>query len=275
MRLVNGMESDSISTDDRGLNYGDGLFETMAVKEGAPVCWDRHISRLHAGCRRLRIPCPPGALLRKEATRLCAGLELGVVKIVVTRGATGRGYRMPDAATPSRILSVHPWPDFPASRGTKGVAVAVCQTRLGLNPGLAGVKHLNRLEQVLARSEWDETRFAEGLMLDMAGRVVEGTMSNLFLVSSDRLLTPDLADAGVAGIMRDLVIQEALGLDAAVTVAPVSMEDVNHAEELFLSNSLFGIWPINSVDGTSYRVGPVALRLRQRLLAEGFIVGQA
>ncbi len=273
MRLVNGIESDRISTADRGLNYGDGLFETMAVRKGAPVCWAQHMARLHAGCRGLRMPCPPEALLLEEATRVCAELELGVIKLIITRGATGRGYRIPDTATPTRILSTHPWPDFPRSSGEEGVAVTVCKTRVGLNPGLAGIKHLNRLEQVLARSELDDTRYAEGLMLDVAGHVVEGTMSNLFLATKGGVLTPDLADAGVAGIMRDLVRQEAGALGVAVTVAPVTMEDVNRAQELFLRNSLFGIWPINSVDGRRYRVGPVALRLRQRLLAEGYIAG--
>ncbi len=274
MRLVNGIASDVISTRDRGLNYGDGLFETMAVRSGAPVCWSRHMARLAAGCQRLRIPCPPDALLWEEAGRVCSGVALGVLKIVVTRGTNGRGYRIPDTVTPTRVLSSHPWPEMPASRGTEGVSVTICQTRLGINPQLAGIKHLNRLEQVMGRSEWDGPRFAEGLMLDTAGRVIEGTTSNLFLVTADGLVTPDLAHAGVAGIMRDLVLEEADTLDVAARVASVSREDLSYAEELFLSNSLFGIWPIRSLDGRVYRVGPLALRLRDRLLAKGCIAGQ-
>ena len=274
MRLVNGIASDVISTRDRGLNYGDGLFETMAVRSGAPVCWSRHMARLAAGCQRLRIPCPPDALLWEEAGRVCSGVALGVLKIVVTRGTNGRGYRMPDTVTPTRVLSSHPWPEMPASWGIEGVSVTICQTRLGINPQLAGIKHLNRLEQVMGRSEWDGPRFAEGLMLDTAGRVIEGTTSNLFLVTADGLVTPDLAHAGVAGIMRDLVLEEADTLDVAARVASVSREDLSYAEELFLSNSLFGIWPIRSLDGRVYRVGPLALRLRDRLLAKGCIAGQ-
>ncbi len=273
MTLVNGIESDTILTGDRGLNYGDGLFETLAVCNGVPLCWNQHISRLGMGCGRLKIPCPPDALLFEEATRVCGGLALGVLKILITRGTGSRGYRIPDAVTPSRILSTHPWPDFSVSQGLNGVAATVCETRLGNNPALAGIKHLNRLEQVLARSEWSDPGIAEGLMLDTEGRVIEGTMSNLFLVTQDRLLTPDLAKAGVAGIMRELVMLEAARLAVAVGVASVTLADVRNADELFLSNSLFGIWPIRSLDGRAYRVGPLGLRLRRRLLADGYIAG--
>ncbi len=273
MTLVNGIESDTILTGDRGLNYGDGLFETLAVRDGVPLCWNRHISRLAMGCGRLKIPCPPDALLFEEATRVCSGLALGVLKILITRGTGGRGYRIPEALTPSRILATHPWPEFSVSQGLNGVAVRICQTRLGSNPCLAGIKHLNRLEQVLARREWSDPGIAEGLMLDPEARVIEGTMSNLFLVTQGRLVTPDLAKAGVAGIMRELVMLEAARLGVAVGVAPVTLADVRNADELFLSNSLFGIWPIRSLDGRAYRVGPVGLRLRRRLLAEGYIAG--
>ncbi len=275
MTLVNGIEADAVSVHDRGLSYGDGLFETFAVAEGRPIAWEPHISRLQNGCQRLRIPCPAEALLRAEATRVCAGLTLGVLKIIVTRGANGRGYRIPEVVNPSRILTIYPWPAFPRSRAREGVRVTVCQTRLAANPGLAGIKHLNRLEQVLARSEWDGPHYAEGLMLDTAGRVVEGTMSNLFLVIDGQLVTPDLADAGVAGIMRGLVLAEAAALDIGATVAPVGLDDLRRAEELFLCNSLFGVWPIKGLDGQAYRVGPLALRLRHRLLAKGYIAAQA
>ncbi len=275
MTLVNGIEADAVSVQDRGLSYGDGLFETLAVADGLPIAWEPHISRLRNGCQRLRIPCPAEALLRAEATRVCAGLRLGVLKIIVTRGANGRGYRIPEVVNPTRILTTYPWPAFPGSRAREGVLVTVCQTRLSANPRLAGIKHLNRLEQVLARSEWDSHHYAEGLMLDAADRVVEGTMSNLFLVMDGQLVTPDLADAGVAGIMRGLVLAEAPALDMSVRVASVSLEDLRRAEELFLCNSLFGVWPIKGLDGQAYRVGPLAPRLRQRLLAKGYIAAQA
>ena len=275
MILVNGIEADSLSTSDRGLQYGDGLFETLAVQDGIPLCWERHIQRLRTGCERLRLSCPDGKLLSREAARVSRGLSLGVLKMVITRGPDGRGYKIPAVARPTRILSSLSWPEFSPAWSEQGVVATVCKTRLSPNPCLAGIKHLNRLEQVLARSEWDDPQIAEGLMLDAANRVVEGTMSNVFMVKQGRLLTPDLADAGVEGIMRGLVLELARAFDVTVKVQSVNLADLENAEELFLSNSLFGIWPIRKLGDTAYRVGPLSLRLRDMLIADGYIAGQS
>ena len=179
--LVNGVAVDTVSARDRGFQYGDGLFETIAVSRGTPLLWERHAQRLLAGAVRLDMPPPETALLRAETDRLCRGVERGVLKIIFTRGISGRGYR-PDASTSTtRALSLSPWPDYPPSWSGEGVVVRLCQTRLASQPRLAGLKHLNRLEQVLARAEWDD-EYAEGLMQDESGNIVEGTMTNIFLV---------------------------------------------------------------------------------------------
>ncbi len=275
MILVNGIEADSLSTGDRGLQYGDGLFETLAVQRGRPLCWDRHMQRLRVGCERLSIHCPESELISGEAERVIGGISLGVLKIVVTRGPGDRGYRIPPHSRPTRILSSLPWPPFSSAWVQQGVAVRVCDTRLARNPRLAGIKHLNRLEQVLARSEWDDPQIAEGLMLDTSNRVIEGTASNLFAVTAGRLLTPDLADAGVEGIMRGLVLDAARALGVPVDVRCVYPKDLRHADELFLSNSLFGVWPIRQLHDRAYPVGPLSLRLRGMLTADGYIAQQS
>ena len=190
--LIDGREAVAIDVRDRGLHYGDGLFETLAVAQGRPLLWRRHMQRLAAGCRRLRIPPPAAETLREEAERLCARLDRAVLKIMVTRGDGGRGYAPPPAAAGTRVLMTYPWPPYPERHRRDGVAVRVCAARLGASPGLVGLKHLNRLEQVMARAEWDDPSIAEGLMLDAAGHVIEGTMSNLFAVIGGRLVTPDL-----------------------------------------------------------------------------------
>ncbi|MEK7261447.1 MAG: aminodeoxychorismate lyase, partial [Pseudomonadota bacterium] len=160
--LVNGVAVDTVSARDRGFQYGDGLFETIAVSRGTPLLWERHAQRLLAGAVRLDMPPPETALLRAETDRLCRGVERGVLKIIFTRGISGRGYRPDASASTTRALSLSPWPDYPPSWSGEGVVVRLCQTRLASQPRLAGLKHLNRLEQVLARAEWDD-EYAEGL----------------------------------------------------------------------------------------------------------------
>lgn len=253
--LINGAALDVLSAADRGLHYGDGLFETLAVVQGRPRSWPRHMRRLVEGCRRLALPPPEIELLATEAASLCRGQARAVLKILVTRGPGGRGYRANAGAQATRILQLAAWPDYPASLSNDGVAITWCHTRLGRNPALAGIKHLNRLEQVLGRNELDLARYAEGLMRDSEGNVIEGTMTNLFLVADDGLVTSDLDQCGVCGIMRERVLEAAAGIGLAAAVRPVSAADVHDAAELFLTNSLIGIWPVKELDGRRYAVG--------------------
>lgn len=261
MILVNGIEADRISVGDRGLHYGDGLFETIAVADGAPIRWRRHLDRLADGCRRLGIPMPNAEDLEREAMHVCARAEKAVLKITVTRGSGGRGYKPPQNPVPTRIVALHPWPQYPALFANRGVKARICTTRLGANPQLAGIKHLNRLEQVLARREWDDPEIPEGLMLDGSGRVIEGTMSNLFLVRGGCVFTPELSESGVAGIVRGLVLESCRALDIPLKISDIKLHDVQQADELFLTNSIIGLWPVIELEGRRYEAGPVARRL--------------
>jgi 4-amino-4-deoxychorismate lyase len=147
--LVNGEPGDVIPVSDRGLLYGDGIFETIAVREGRPRHWQRHMHRLQAGCTRLGIQPFENSLLTAEADSITNGVDKGVLKLIVTRGSGGRGYRVAEAIACTRIMQLHPWPEYPAANAEQGVKTRLCETRLGHNPVLAGIKHLNRLEQVL------------------------------------------------------------------------------------------------------------------------------
>jgi 4-amino-4-deoxychorismate lyase len=265
---INGVAADCIDVGDRGLLYGDGLFETMAVRTGRVSSWPRHMARLLAGCERLGIPAVDTLQLAQEAAGLLAGTVRGVLKLIVTRGSGGRGYRVPDRVAPRRILQLHPWPGFPPAAGEAGVAVRLCTTRLCHNPRLAGIKHLNRLEQVLARQEWDDPQIPEGLMLDLDGHLVEGTMSNLFLVRRQVLLTPDLRRCGVAGIMRSIVLDQAERLALSARVQPLDITDLQAADEVFLCNSLFGIWPVCAVEGRRYRKGEITAQMQRLVQGE-------
>ncbi len=267
---INGAPGEAVSVHDRGLHYGDGLFETVAVAEGRPLLWERHLARLSAGAARLHMPMPEAATLTDEAHQLCHGHARAVLKVLLTRGSGGRGYAPPHAVLPTRVLAVYPWPAAVHGRADAGVRVCVCRTRLGSNPALGGIKHLNRLEQVLARAEWSQ-EYAEGLMLNGEGDVIEGTMSNVFAVLDGGLVTPDVACCGVAGVMRALLIERARAI-LPVDVTRVPLADLVRATEVFLTNSIIGIWPVTQLVGAApgggartYPVGPITRQLQQRI----------
>ena len=266
--IINGRMTDCVASTDRGLLYGDGLFETIAVVEGEPGHWQQHLQRLQAGCARLGIEAVDELLLAEECRQLVDGVGRAVVKIIVTRGSGGRGYRVPARPLPTRILQLHDWPEFSPACARQGVALRICDIRLGHNPRLAGIKHLNRLEQVLARQEWDDTGIMEGLLLDSESNLVEGTMSNLFLVRDGVLLTPDLQRCGVAGIMRSQLLECAGQISINTEICQLGMVDLHEAEEVFICNSLIGIWPVISIDDRKYNRGIITSRL-QNLLACG------
>lgn len=264
--LVNGYEIERLAVDDRGLQYGDGLFESIAIRDGHPRLWERHMTRLAEGCRRLMIPMPDRTTLHKEVVRVAHGERRAVAKVIVTRGDSGRGYRPIAGTTPTRIVRRYPWPDFPADNANTGVRLCWCRLPLSRQPLLAGLKHLNRLEQVLARAEWQD-EYADGLMCDGDGLVIEGTMSNLFLVRHDTLVTPDLSESGVAGVMRAEVLAQATKHGIATRISPVTVAMVEAAEELFLTNSLIGIWPVTRLETKHHVVGKITQTLQAALQA--------
>ncbi|WJW74251.1 aminodeoxychorismate lyase [Thiohalobacter sp. IOR34] len=263
--LVNGIECRKLPLADRGLHYGDGLFETLAVRNGRIELFDAHLDRLTEGCRRLGLPLPDRSLLAAEAGRLSAGRAAAVLKIILTRGSGGRGYRPPSTVAATRILCLLSWPERDAALWRQGVRLRRCRTRLGLNPALAGIKHLNRLEQVLARSEWDNDDFEEGLMLDVEGRVVEGISSNVFFVTGGELVTPAIDTCGVAGVMRATLIELARERGIACQERPVADSELAGFEGALVSNSLIGLWPVRSIDDRNYAVPPLAGELQAAL----------
>jgi len=267
MFLLNGEHRHCVDVSDRGFQYGDGLFETIEVLQGKPLFFDRHLKRLAEGCRRLLIPMPDSALLDAEARQLSKSSERAVLKLIVTRGSGGRGYRQPEQVIPTRLFSLHPYPDYPLQFQTDGIAARFCEQRLSLNSSLAGIKHMNRLEQILARAEWQDDSIQEGLMLDTQDRVVEGTMSNLFIVKSGSLYTPPLGQCGVAGIVRELIMAFAQCSKLPLFEQAIDQTAVLQADELFVSNSVIGIWPIKRLEAQVFSVGAITRRLQDLLNA--------
>ena len=159
--LVNGRET-GVDPADRGLAYGDGLFETMASVDGRIRWLDYHFERLERGCRRLAIEAPDRALVEGEIGAHCPRSGRAIVKLIVTRGPGERGYRPPDAPKTTRILGFLTWPEYPTANYTRGIRMQVCALRLGVSPALADLKHLCRLEQVLAHVELRGATWSKG-----------------------------------------------------------------------------------------------------------------
>lgn len=263
---INGVLADQVSINDRGLSYGDGLFETIAVIDGKPHLFDQHLGRLQLGLERLKFPEGTIDAVKKDIKALSfSGNQ--TLKLTVTRGLGERGYKLPAACLPTRITSLSDSPDFSQQR-EQGVAVRLCLQRLGLNPALAGIKHLNRLEQVLARSEWSDPDIAEGFVSDLDGNLVEGTMSNLFWVHEGLLYTPKIERSGVRGVMRDHLIELADKLSVKVIEGFYPETVLDSAEEIFICNSLIGIWPVITIDCKPLSVGPITRDLQLLLSKE-------
>ncbi|AOV16962.1 aminodeoxychorismate lyase [Acidihalobacter aeolianus] len=254
---------------DRGLAYGHGVFETLEARDGQLPHWPRHWRRLTEGCRRLHLHMPMETELLPELLRASPPDGRHVVKLVYTAGDGERGYRIPSELTPRLLIDIRPWPIYPSSHTLKGVAVRLCHTRLPDDPALAGIKHLNRLHQVLARAEWDDDTIVEGLLADSNGNLVEGSMSNLFWIEGDRLLTPDLDRCGVAGIMRERILDWARANAVETSIETLEPERLHQADGALLCNSLIGIWPVRRIETQDMPPFPPLIGTLCRAVREG------
>lgn len=267
--IINGLPGDSIKGNDRGLMYGDGVFRTLLIRHGTPFLWQQQYSKLRHDCSELGIKCPSVQLLASDLRHLlkdhAAQNSSAVVKIIITRGAGTRGY--PPAANPqvTRILGISPIPDYPASFASHGIKLHLCKLRLGHQPRLAGIKHLNRLENVLAAAEWSDATIAEGILLDEDEHVIEGTRSNLFLVRNGRLYTPDLSKCGVAGLQRERVIEYAKQHKIVCKITRLTLDDLQSADEIFMVNSVIGLWPVRELPRFNCNHFPVSLQIQDWL----------
>jgi len=260
--LVDGEISTYVAASNRGLNYGDGLFETLAVHNGQPRRWQAHMDRLGAGCECLGIEMPPQAILLREVQTVSAGLADTVVKIVLCRGGIARGYLPPQDVACVRIVSAHEFPQNIEENAARGVKARICDFRLAIQPALSGIKHLNRLEQVLASSEPFTDDVTEGILLDREDQVISAISANIFMVIGDRLLTPRLDRCGVRGVLRSQMLAACSG---RCEQRRIQVDLLQEADEVFICNSVRGIVPVTAIDGQDYTIGPVTRELQSWL----------
>lgn len=250
---------------DRGLAYGDGVFRTLRVRSGAPLHWRRQYAKLAGDCAALGICCPDEAVLEPEVRAVIRDAADCALKIIITRGSGARGYRYAEDTEPTRVVLSAPRPVYPGGYATSGVKVRRCALRLSHQPALAGVKHLNRLENVIARAEWTDADIAEGILCDREDHVVGGTMTNLFMARGGTLETPKLERCGVAGVTRDRVIEGALRQGIPCRVENLSWMEMLSADELFLVNSLAGVWPVRELAERKWLPGPLTRSVQRWL----------
>lgn len=260
--LVNGEISNHVPVTDRGLQYGDGVFETIAVLHGLPRFWQLHMDRLAIGCGALGLQQTPQHVLLREVQTVSAGRPSCVVKIMITRGESGRGYAINEGGEPRRIVGAYPLPDGIEHDALQGIQMRVCNLRLGIQPALAGIKHLNRLEQVLARAEWTDSMTQEGLLLDSEDYVISGISANIFLVNGERLLTPRMDRCGVRGVMRMGILQ---AFKPRCEQRRITLDMLPEAEEIFICNAVRGVLPVTRIGSWEYSPGPVTREVQDWL----------
>ena len=242
--------------------YGDGLFETVRVVNGKAPLWEYHCRRLDKGCKQLKIKTD-AALFR----RLWSGLqqvvseagrvsEICVVKIMITRGAGGRGYQPAPQSNPSEIIICYPAPSYPLTHASEGIQVTTCKHRLSENPALAGIKHLNRLDQVLASTELSDS-VPEGLMLDQQGLIIEGTKSNVLLFKNNEIVSPITSLCGVDGVARSFIFDNLSILGIKGRFEHVESAQAFEFDGMAIVNSVLGIWPVRTLDCVELPISPL------------------
>ena len=264
-----------VSISDRAFQYGDGLFETIAIREHKPRLWEYHVQRLAKGCARLRISMPDeddllqnlhDALRQgRAATAYC------MAKIIVSSGAGLRGYGRNVAAEPAVFFGVFEATREPPEFYRDGVNIVLCKTHLATKSVTAGLKTLNRLEQVLARSELTDSGAFEGLTLDADGNVICGTMSNVFFVANNKIITPSLDDCGVEGVMRRHIMTTLSEHELAVDIGTLHSTDLQDVDEVFVANSQFGVMPVKSCGDLKWPVGGVTQKVMSILADNGVV----
>lgn len=263
--IINGGLNGPLSPLDRGLAYGDGVFRTLKVVNGVPEQWPMHYQKLVADCGAIGIVCPGADQLMSDFQQLFGVDEIAAAKIIITRGDGARGYTPPAITAPMRLMIKSPLPKYPQSHYVEGVSLHVCEVRLVSQPKLAGVKHLNRLENVLARMEWSDPTIAEGVMLDTADNVIECTSANIFARFGDTLLTPDLSQCGIAGITRQRILEFASTFSLKTKIEAFDLLKLYTADEVIICNSIYGAWHVRKINDRIWGGQNLAADIRKAL----------
>lgn len=262
---VNGVSAASIAPTDRGLAYGDGLFATMRSSKCGILFFQQHQARLVAGAARLGFDWQMSPALSEQLEALAVDYPRHCIKLLLTRGEGGRGYVPPEQVKVTEVVSVHPIPAHYAAWQQEGIRLKTAAVQLGHQPLLAGIKHLNRLEQVLIKSQPLPQEYHDWLVLDCMGMVVESSMANIFFIKGNQVVTPSLAHCGVAGVMREQVMLALLALQMDIDCLPFRAERLVEFDSAFITNSVLGVVDVLAIDSHSFKPSPLTADLRLSL----------
>ncbi len=265
--MINSLTTSQLQLD-RGLHYGDGLFETIAIKSGQAELLTEHINRLKESCNKLKFINVDFSNITQEIINEAKKINKGIIKLIVTRGSGGRGYSIPDNMKATYLILQYPWPNYSNSNWKNGVFVKKCDLVLAQQPCLAGMKHLNRLENIIAKMELISSEFIEGILCDSDNNVIEATSSNVFIVKDKQIFTPSLELCGVSGVMREQVIKRALDTQLKINIQLVPYKILLNADEIFLTNSIIGIWPVSKLNERIYTNFPITRKIMKLLNVE-------
>ena len=266
--VVNGALTNQVSITDRAFNYGDGVFETIAVHNKALHYWNEHYQRLEKGCEALGISSPSESELLADIKKLALSANSSIIKVVISRGQGGRGYSAAGVTQTTTVITQHEWPGYITRYQSQGINSRICQHRLLINPALVGIKHLNRLDQVLARNEWHNDDIQEGFMLDRDDNIIEGTCTNIFLKTSKGWVTPADDSCAVAGVMRAAVINKASQTGLVINKQSVKLSELASVKECFVCNSIWGVVPVLSCDSYHFEINDDMRQIQTELEQE-------
>lgn len=254
MLWINGLQQEQVSASDRGLQFGDGCFTTARVYAGNIVWLEQHIARLQQDAERLRLPFTDWAALQSDMTQVAENMDQGVVKAILTRGSGGRGYSALGCTHPTRIVMSSVYPAHYARWREQGITLGISPVTLGQNPQLAGIKHLNRLEQVLIRMAMEEQGQDEVVVLDSGGNLIECCAANIFWRKGCHVFTPEVSRSGVNGVARrHLIAQLRQHPSYSLHIVQEPLSTLSDAEEVMICNALMPVVPVNQITTWCYR----------------------
>ncbi|WP_282130609.1 aminodeoxychorismate lyase [Pseudoalteromonas aliena] len=241
--IITASDSTTISTSDRGLNYGDGFFTTAKVVDGQVQYWPHHKARLIECAERLGFPELDFYSLENKITQHTTDLQLSVLKILITRGEGGRGYGLPSECNITILLSVLDYPSNYSALAKKGVRLEISPIKLASQPYLAGLKTLNRLEQVLIKKAMQTQNCDDVLVLDHNNNVIEASAANIFAIKNHKVFSPLVDECGIKGVYLQSLCDK-----LPVEFKRVQVEDLTQADAVFVCNSLMGAVPVKSIE---------------------------
>ena len=256
--LINGEEQSKVSIFNRNMQYGDGLFETCIAKDNRILFWPNHFARLNKGCEKLNIKKIDESYWMSDLKKAFALYEHNncIVKLILSRGDSSRGYSYKDDIVPVRVVIIS---EIKKTVVNNSFSLEYSDSGYHSNPQLAGIKHCNRLEQILARSNLSSD---EGIMLDENQNVISVTQGNIYLIIGNTLLTPKLDKCGVVGSRRSLILELAKSLNIEVKEDLISADKLKKADEIFISNSVIGIQSVKSIEGDSLGDNPLTEEIK-------------